>query len=504
MNISDWLKNRNFVKNLGLITGPAIAILIFLFFKPDPLNSKVGFTAGIALLMAIWWITEAIPLAVTALIPVVLFPLLGVMDGRDLSSEYFNDVIFLFLGGFIVALAMQRWNLHKRIALITLLIFGTKPKQILLGFMVSTAFLSMWISNTATAMMMVPIALSVIMEVEQSHDSNLSDRFSIAVLLGIAYSASIGGIATLVGTPPNLVFLRIFSMSFPEAPEISFTNWFMFAFPISLVFLIIAWIYLSRIITKVKFDINRASLKLQYSGLGKISYEEKVVLLVFVLLVVAWLTRSDLQLGKVSIKGWASLFKYPKFINDGTIAILFSSILFIIPAKKTDRIMVWKDTRDLPWNIVLLFGGGFALAKAFQVSGLSLWFGEQFSGLSNLNPILIIFIICLIVSFLTELTSNTATSQVILPILAPLSIVLMKNPLLFMIPVTLASSLAFMMPVATPPNAIVFGTKRIKISQMVRYGFWLNMIGVTIATLGIVFLGSILGVDLMEMPSWAK
>ncbi|MQY79056.1 MAG: DASS family sodium-coupled anion symporter [Bacteroidetes bacterium] len=492
------------LKKLGLITGPVASLLLLVFYDLAPENPLVTYTASVALLMAVWWITEAVPLAVTALIPVALFPLFGIMNGKEVSSLYFNHVIFLFLGGFMVALAMQKWNLHKRIALVTLMIFGVKPRRILLGFMISTAFLSMWISNTATAMMMLPIALSVIISLEEILGQNVVRKYSIGLFLGIAYSASIGGIATLVGTPPNPIFTQILVITFPGAPEISFSKWFFFALPISIIFLFITWSVLSLFFCKVKFRLSREVFSQQYKQLGKMLYEEKVVLAVFIFLALLWLTRSDLKIGEFTLPGWSGIFPYPKYINDGTVAISFALLLFIIPAKRKPRIMNWETTKQLPWGIVLLFGGGFALAGGFKESGLSEWFGNQLIGLGEFSPTFLIGSICFMITFLTELTSNTATVEMVLPILASLSIAIVKNPLLLMVPATLASSFAFMMPVATPPNAIIFGTGRIRIIDMVKAGFFLNLIGVLILTIGILILGFLLEIDPGQMPDWAK
>ena len=492
------------MKKAGFILGPVTAILFFVFFNPDPAKPQVGYMAGIALLMAIWWITETVPLAVTALIPVALFPLFGVMDGKDVSALYFNHVIFLFLGGFMVALAMEKWNLHKRIALFTLLIFGTKPRRILLGFMIVTAFLSMWISNTATAMMMVPIALSLIINLEETLGKQKVRKYSIGLLLGIAYSASIGGIATLVGTPPNLSFARILNITFPDAPEISFANWFFFALPISVVFLFIVWLLLTFLFCRNGFKIDKSSFKQEFQKLGKMGFEEKVVLIVFLSLVLLWLTRADIQFGTFVIPGWSGLFPKAGYINDGTVAIALALLLFIIPDKNDSRILDWSTASRLPWNIVLLFGGGFALAGGFMESGLSVWFGEQMSGLESLSPGMLIGSICFLITFLTELTSNTATAEMVLPILAALGTAIGRNPLLLMIPATLASSFAFMMPVATPPNAILFGTKRLSILDMAKVGIIVNILGIIILTIGIILLGPLLGIDLNEMPDWAK
>ncbi|PLX01981.1 MAG: sodium:dicarboxylate symporter [Marinilabiliales bacterium] len=492
----------------GFIIAPALFLFLILFTDLEPDNPQVTYTLAIAIIMAIWWVTEIVPLAITALLPVVLFPLFGIMNGKSVSATYFNHVIFLFIGGFLVALAMQRWNLHKRIALKILLLTGTSPARILLGFMTATAFLSMWISNTATAMMMVPILLSIIQKLEEFVPKKELKKYSVGLLLGIAYSASIGGIATLVGTPPNLSFARIFQIMFPNAPEISFSTWFMFALPISITVFAVVWIYLY-LIFKPKTswkDLQKGiSFKQEYKKLGPAGWEEKVVFIDFVLLAILWLFRSDLSIGNVSITGWSSLLGNPSFINDGTVAIGMAIILFLIPSKKgKTKIMDWPTAVKLPWNIVLLFGGGFALATGFKESGLSLWFGEQLSGLAGMPPILIIFTICFGMTFLTELTSNTATTEMLLPVLAGLSVSVNVNPLLFMLPATISASMAFMLPVATPPNAIVFGSNRITVMQMAKNGFILNIIGAIIITLFTYFWGmEVFDLSFGALPPWA-
>jgi sodium-dependent dicarboxylate transporter 2/3/5 len=483
-------------------------LVIVLFVELEPANPQVTLTLAVALLMAIWWITEVVPLAVTSLLPVVLFPLLGIMDGKDVSSAYFNHVIFLFIGGFLIALAMQKWDLHKRIALKILMFTGVSPGRILLGFMLATSFLSMWISNTATTMMMVPILISIISKLEEIIGEKAIKRYSIGLLLGVAYSASIGGIATLVGTPPNLSFARIFQIMFPGAPEVSFAQWFLFAFPVSVVFFIIIWSYLYFLFRpreKVWKGIKTDSFKQQYKELGRISFEQRAVFIVFVLLAALWLFRADIIIGNYTIPGWSSLFAYPDFINDGTVAILASVVLFMVPSKteKGKALMDWETAKGIPWNIVLLFGGGFALASGFKVSELSVWFGNQLSFAGNYHPIIIVATICFLMTFLTELTSNTATTEMILPILAGLSVSIDINPLLLMLPATLSGSMAFMLPVGTPPNAIVFGSGRIRIIDLARNGIILNLIGIVIITLAVWFLGRyILDIDPNVMPSW--
>jgi sodium-dependent dicarboxylate transporter 2/3/5 len=477
-----------------------------LFADFVPGNPKVTYTFCVALLMAVWWITEIVPLAVTSLLPVALFPLFGIMDGKDVSATYFNDVIFLFMGGFLVALAMERWNLHKRIALKILCVTGVSPARILLGFMISSFFLSMWISNTATAMMMLPIAMSLVAQLDDLMKNKSAANFSIGLLLSIAYGASIGGVATLVGTPPNLSFSRIFSINFPEAPEISFSLWLLFALPLALIIATFTWAYLYYRFKPKKgewTEIDKNTFHLQLKNMGAISFEEKTVLTVFILLALLWLFRVDLNFGIIKIPGWAGIFPQSKLINDGTVAIFMAIILFLLPSKneKGKKILDWITASKLPWNILLLFGGGFALATGFKVSGLSLWFGEQLAGIASFHPILIILSISLVITFLTELTSNTATTEMVLPILAGMAITTGINPLLLMIPATISASMAFMLPVATPPNAIVFGANRITVGQMARTGLVLNLVCAVITTLMVYFWGDVI-FDVTSVPEW--
>ncbi|MCP5046255.1 MAG: SLC13/DASS family transporter [bacterium] len=481
-------------KKIFLFGGPLLSLLFILLFDLSPGHPEITYTAAVAFLMALWWITETLPLAVTALLPLILFPAFGIMDGKAVSNEYVNHIIFIFIGGFMVALAMERWDLHKRLALRILMMFGIHPRFILLGFMVATAFLSMWISNTATTMMMLPIAIAIILKLDDVLGKERVRRFSIGVLLGIAYSASVGGIATLIGTPPNLVLLKVFSSSFPNEPEISFAKWFFFAFPISIVFLVIVWLVLSWIFCREKgINVDKQIFADQYKALGPVSFEEKVVLIDFFILLLLWIFRADIRIGEFTIPGWSNLFPEAKFINDGTVSVTMAFLLFMIPSKNGSgnggRIMDWKTAKKLPWDIVLLFGGGFALAGGFKAGGLSAWLGNQLVGLGSLHPVLIILCICLLITFLTELTSNLATAQIFLPILAALAVSMKVNPLLLMIPAILSCSCAFMLPVATPPNAIVFGSGRLHVSEMARVGILLNLIGALVITAAVLLLG---------------
>jgi len=494
-------------KWIGLILGPILALILLLFFDLDPRNVLITRTAAIAILMAIWWITEAIPIAATALLPVVCFPILGIMTGKEVAPVYFNNVIFLFIGGFMVALAMQKWNLHRRIALKIIMLIGSGPKRMILGFMVATAFLSMWISNTATTMMMVPIALAVIHRLDNDPDDSKISKFSLGLLIGIAYAASIGGIATLIGTPPNLVFIKILKINFPNAPDITFASWLLFGLPFSIVFLIIAWQLLVFLFAREKAE-GKTDIGLfrdEYKKLGPINFEEKIVLTAFVLFAFLLIFRKNIDVSGFVIPGWSNILPEPLFIDDGTIAISIALLLFLIPARKHigGRIMNWRTAVKLPWGIVILFGGGFALAGGFTQSGLSQWLGAQLPGLHGFPIFLIVITICLMMTFLTELTSNTATTQMLLPILGSLALAIKINPLLLMIPATLSASCAFMLPVATPPNAIIFGSGKISVGCMARTGLVLNLIGVMLITIFVYLLGSyVFNIDPGNFPEW--
>lgn len=507
--IAHLFQSEHALKNItGFIVAPLVFLWMVIFVDLKPGNPQVTYTLAIAILMAFWWVTEVIPLAATALLPIVLFPLFGVMNGKTVSGAYINDVIFLFIGGFIVALAMQKWNLHKRIAIRILMVTGTSPIRILLGFMVATAFLSMWISNTATTMMMVPILLSIVSKLEEHVDKDDLARFAVGLLLGVAYSASIGGIATLVGTPPNPAFVEIFRIMFPNGPEISFSAWFIFALPITVIFFTFTWLYLYWYYRPGSSfeELKKISFKQQYRDLGPVTAEQRRVFVVFIALVVLWLTRSGIDFGAFSLPGWSRLLSHPDYINDGTVAIALALTLFIIPSKEIPhgKLMDWHTTKELPWGIVLLFGGGFALAGAFKQSGLSLWFGEQLQGAAGLDVILIVAIIALLTTFLTELTSNTASIQMLLPILAGLSVSIGVNPLILMLPATISASMAFMLPVATPPNAIIFASNRVRISEMARTGLILNVVGALIVTLMTYYWGAyIFDFDPGVLPEWA-
>jgi len=469
----------------------------------------------VAVLMAVWWVSEAIPLFATALMPLILFPLLGILPGRETAPIYFNSTVVLFIGGFLIALTMEKWNLHKRIALGIIHAVGGSPSRIVLGFMIAAAFLSMWISNTATAVMMVPIGLAIALQTEASVGAGRSRRFCTGLMLGIAYGCTMGGITTLVGTPPNLSFQRIFEITFPEAPPIAFGDWIVLGMPIGATMLVLAWLLITRVFFRAEdeLDVDRRVVERERAALGPISFEERAVLGVFVSTALLWVFRTDLELGFASLPGWSRLLPDPGLVDDGTVAITMASLLFFIPARKDagysvqggSQLMGAEVIPRLPWGIVLLFGGGFSLAEGFQETGLASLVGSQFSSIGSLPPIAVVLCVCLMLTFLTELTSNLATAEMILPILASVGIATGLNPLLLMIPATLSASCAFMMPVATPPNAIVFGSGRIAVAQMARVGIVLNLLGALVITLVVMTVGTmVFGIEPTTLPEWAN
>jgi sodium-dependent dicarboxylate transporter 2/3/5 len=467
-------------QNIGLILGPVLFIVILRFFHPEGLSETANAILASAVWVAIWWITEALPIAVTALLPIVLFPLSGGLSLSETTASYGHKYIFLFIGGFILAIAIEKWNLHRRIALNIIKLVGTNMVNIILGFMIATAFLSMWISNTATAVMILPVGMAIVDQLKDNPLTigNENQIFGKALMLAIAYSASIGGMATLIGTPPNLVLAGVVQETY--GVEISFSQWFSFGFPISVLLLVICWLYLTRVAFRFKqktFPGGRNEIRKQLKSLGKVSYEEKAVLIVFVLTAFAWISRSFL------------IKQFVPAIDDTIIAMTFAILLFIIPSKENGKkIIAWEDAVKLPWGILLLFGGGMALALGFDSSGLALWLGQQMTNLEALSLFLLLFILITAVNFLTEITSNLATTAMLLPVLAPLATILDVHPYFLMVGATVAASCAFMLPVATPPNAVVFGSGYLKIEDMVKKGVWMNIISIILLTVIVYYV----------------
>lgn len=452
----------------GLVLGPLLFILILLT-EPESLSPEATVVAGVTIWMAVWWISEAIPISATALLPIVVFPAFGAMKVGDVTAQYGHHIVFLMLGGFFIAIAMEKWDLHKRIALFVVHTIGIGPRRIIAGFMVATAFLSAWISNTSTAMVMMPIGTAVIASISAKKSD---PDFNVALMLSIAYAASIGGMATLVGTPPNLIFAGIYQSMF--GVQVNFFEWAYFGFPLAFVMLVITWFYLTHIGYRIQKDEIPGSgevIKAEMARQGKITREEKHVLIVFALVAVLWMTRGLL---------WG---KYFPLVTDASIAITGALLLFVIPARKEASLLSWEDTEKVPWGVALLMGGGFAIARGFAETGLAEWVSQSFTFLVAMPVFLLILATVVITKVFTEITSNTATATILMPIAASIAVTLGISPFGIMAAVAISSSLAFMMPVATPPNAIVFGSGYVTIPQMARAGLWLNLVTVVLVSL---------------------
>ena len=461
------------------LLGPLLFFIILMVDTPNGMSIEGLHLLGIIIWMAVWWISEVVPIAVTSLLPIILFPSLNILNIQDTGANYGHKYIFLFIGGFILANAIQKWNLHKRIALNIILKLGGSNDKIILGFMLATGFLSMWISNTATTVMMLPIALSVINQLKDHPDTleNENKIFGKALMLGVAYSASAGGIATLIGTPPNLIFAGFVQENFNI--EISFFQWMKIGFPISIILMLFIWWFLTKYafkLNKTGFPGGEEEIKNILSKMGGINNEEKKILLVFTLTVFSWIFR----------KNTINLI-IPNF-DDSMIAISSAIILFILPSKnKKEPIMKWKDALTIPWGILLLFGGGLSIAKGFQATGLDHWIGDQLSFVTFSSSLLVILFIITGVNFLTEMTSNMATTAMLLPVMIPIANIMQINPFLLLVGATLAASCAFMLPVATPPNAVVFGSKLLKISDMIKAGILINIFSIIIILIMVYF-----------------
>ncbi|MQS08716.1 SLC13 family permease [Streptomyces alkaliphilus] len=512
---------------LGRILGPVLALAAYHLIPADPdLSTAARTSLALVVLVAVWWMTEALPLAATSLVPIVALPLLGIFPVAEAAAPYANPIVFLFLGGFVIALAMQKWNLHRRIALLTMRAIGTRPKQLMFGVMAATWFLSMWVSNTATTLMMLPIGSSVLAlvmarrtaDADTAQDTGTgtgtaagkdggttatatlpaspntaADRdvrnFSVCMMLGIAYAATIGGLATLIGSPPNLIMSGIMEESY--GISIGFADWMMLGVPLSAIFLVIAWLFLTRIAYPTGLsDVmgGREVIQRELDDLGPMSRGEWTVLTVFACTALLWVFREPLT----EWDALTSVLPFMAHLDDTSIAITAVVALFLIPvdARRGVQTMDWRTVQNgVPWGVLLLFGGGLALAKAVQETGLAAWIGTKMDGLGALPVILLIAAVCLIILLLTELTSNTATASTFLPVLAAVAVGIAVDPLLLAVPAAMAATCSFMLPVGTPPNAIVFGSGHVTMAQMVRAGLWLNLIGVVLITLMTLLLG---------------
>lgn len=489
---------------LGLVIGVVLAVAAYLAMPADAIStvtavadpedaasmteSGLRLTAAVAILMGAWWMTEAIPLAATALVPLVLFPVLGADTFKDAAAPYASGTIFLFMGGFMLALAMQRWNLHRRIALLTVLAVGTRPKMLVLGFMLATGFISMWVSNTATAVMMLPIGTSILVLTGQleEKEGGAQTRFATALMLGIAYAASIGSLGTIIGTPPNTLLIAYLKETFDLT--IGFGQWMIMGVPLAVVFLLVCWWLLTSVLFRPEMEEipgGKEVIREELRKLGPWSGGEVAVAVVFVAAALAWSLIPTL----LPDSG----------ITDESIAMIVALVLFLVPAPGRGgvRLLDWTTAKDLPWDVLLLFGGGLALSSEFSKQGLSIWIGEAAKGLSVLPVVLVVGAVAAMVIFLTELTSNTATAAAFLPIMGGVAVGIGVDPLLLVVPVALAATCAFMLPVATPPNAIAFGSGYVSMGAMVRAGIWLNLIGIVLIGLTVFLLGvPVLGISL--------
>ncbi len=459
---------------IGLLLGPFILLATLIVPPPfEGLTVAAWHMVGLATMMAVWWVSEAVPIPVTSFLPIILSPLLGIASVKDATASFAHPLIFLFLGGFLLSIAMEKWNLHKRIALVAMLSVGSRSAYQIGGLMGITAFLSMWMSNTATAVMMLPIGMSIITLVcGEQRDKN--PQFASALLLGIAYAASIGGLGTLIGTPPNALLAAYLSDSYQM--ELGFGQWMLVGVPISVIMLALTWVWLTKIAYKLpntQSGDTKGLLAEQLQGLGGMSRGEKWVAVIFLLAALSWVLRPLLA-------KWTGLA-----ISDTGIAMFAALLLFVIPVNphKQEFILDWESTRKLPWGVLLLFGGGLSLAAQIKSSGLADFIGQSLGSTSGMSIIMVILIITAAIIFLTEVTSNTATAAGFLPLLGPIALAMGESPALLAIPAALAASCAFMMPVATPPNSIVFASGQLKIKEMIRAGFALNIMGVILITI---------------------
>ena len=470
--------NKNII---GLILGPLLFLVIMIFVDAEGLSFEAKCILASTTWMAVWWVTECVPISVTALLPIVLFPLTGGMDLATTTAAYGHKLVFLFVGGFLIALAIEKWHLHKRLALNIIRVTGSNKSRVILGFMLATAFLSMWISNTATSIMILPVGLAIISQLKDDPKTieNENEVFGKSLMIAIAYSASIGGMATLIGTPPNMVLAGVVEESY--GIKLNMFDWMKFGIPLSSFLLIICWLYLTKIAFKFKneeFSAGKEEILRQIKKLGSFSNEEIKVLIVFALTALGWIFRGSIE----------TIFP---MIDDTIIAIFFAVTLFIIPTKNhktnTTTLLVWNDTVKLPWSILILFGGGMAIASAFGKSGLALWIADLLQNLNDVSLFLIILIIVTSINLLTEVTSNMATTAMLLPVLVTIALAIEIHPYFLLVSATLAASCAFMLPISTPPNAVVFGSGFLKIEDMFKKGIWMNLISIIIITLVVYF-----------------
>ncbi|MEM7309852.1 MAG: DASS family sodium-coupled anion symporter [Planctomycetota bacterium] len=490
---------------VGLVLGPVLFAALLLW-PGLPLEGDQRRVAAVTAWTAAWWITAAVPIGAASLLPAALLPLCGVLGGREVAPLYMHDLVFLFLGAFVIALGLQRWGVHRRIAFWIISRVGPRPRNLVLGFMLASAFLSMWISNTSTTLMLLPIAVAVVSSLDG--DAEGRSPFALSLLLGVAYAASIGGIGTLVGTPTNQVFAGQFAEAFPDAESIDFTRWLVAWFPLTALFLPLAWVLLTRVAIRVPRDGARGAeaVREARARLGPMSGPERWMAGIFVTTAVLWVTRPGVDFGILRLPGWGSMVAPKGFVTDATVAGAMAILTFLIPVDRARGVylMDWRTAAKLPWEVLLLLGAGFTIAGAFKSSGLDAVLGEALGPLlAGRSTWIVVLVIVAAVALLTEITSNVATTAVLLPVLGQAAVSAGISPLFTMLPATVAASAAFMLPVATPPNAVVFSSRLVPAPQMARVGAFLNVATVVLVTLVFqLWVRRFLGIDL-EVPDWA-
>ncbi len=502
------------LKRLGFVAGPLLFAAALWLPAPGSMPPPAQRAAAVVAWMAAWWLSEAIPIPATALLPLVAFPLLGVAGAQETAAAYADATVFLFMGGFFLAAAMERWGLHRRVALAVVHRVGLSPTRLVLGFMLATAFLSLWISNTATTVMMLPIALAVAREIggapppeagaggAEATWAGPGRQFGMVLMLGVAYAATIGGIGTLIGTPPNLVFAGVARRMFPEAGEMTFPRWLAFGLPMVAIYLPLAWLYLTRMaapLHRLVLPGSRASIEEQRRSLGRMNRGEKLVVGTLLAAALLWIFRADIALGAFTIPGWAAALGVEGSVHDATVAIAAALFLFCCPVRARERqfALDWTAARGIPWGVLLLFGGGFAMAHGVHHSGLADWAGRSLAGIASWPPLVMIGAVAASVTLMSEFASNTAIATTFMPILGATAHGAGLHPFVLMAPGAMAATLGFMLPVSTPPNAIVFGTGYIRVPEMVRAGIWMDVAGTILVALIVRYVSlPLLGIPL--------
>lgn len=490
-------------RTAGLVGGGAACLLLLVLPQPDGMSPAAMRAAAVTVLMAVWWMTEAIPISATALVPMALFPLLGVLDSKATAVNYGQNYVLMLIAGFFIAKAFEIHDLHRRIALVLIHRIGTSRRRIVLSFMLATALLSMWIANVAVTLLMLPIALAVAAQEEKEEVEG--DRFGLALMLAIAYAASVGGTGTLVGTPPNMVFVGMVQTLYPNAPEVSFIDWMRIGLPFVALMLPVTWFYITRVFgVRGSFGGSDAIIARELDALGPMRPAEKRVMVVFILTGLGWIFRKDLVIGALTLPGWSTALGIDHAVHDATVAVVAGIALFIIPSGANGkRLLDWPAAATVPWGVPLIVGGGYAIAKSFTETGLAAWLGAELAFISVLPLGLIILLVVLFMTFITEINSNTATASIFLPVLATMALAGNTHPYLLMVPATFACSCAFMMPSGTGTNAVVFGSGRVTIPEMAKAGFLLNFISIAVLTI-VMFLFAVPLLDIsLTPPAWS-